>query len=195
MLDKIKELRERTNISLAKCKSALESTNGNIDEAIIILQKQGFNDAVKKASRETKEGIIYSYVHMDKIGVMVEVNSETDFSARSEPFKVFVERVALQIAAMEPKWISKEDVEGEERHIQFIIAKEQAEKAITGKPESVVNKILEGKMNKWYSTVCLLDQESVAVADKTIDNLRTELVAKIGENVVIRRFVRWELGK
>lgn len=195
MLEKIKELRERTNISLAKCKSALEMSSGDIDAAIIVLQKQGLTDSVKKAGTEAKEGIIYSYVHLNKIGVLIEVNCQTDFCAKSDVFKTFVEQVALQIASMDPLCISKDEIPYAELSKQTEIIKEQVGKAIVGKPENVVSKILEGKLNKWYSDICLLNQMSVAVANKTIDNLRTELILKTGENIVIRRFVRFELGK
>jgi elongation factor Ts len=195
MIQQIKELRERTNISMAKCKSALEATNGNIDEAIVWLQKQGAVDSVKKAGRETNEGLIYSYIHMNKVGVMVEVSCETDFASRSEPFKTFTEQVALQIAAMDPQYISSDQVPEEEKQARLDILKEKSGKAIFGKPEVLVNKILSGQIEKWYAEICLMNQVSVVDSERIVEQLRTDLVAKIGENVVVKRFVRWELGR
>lgn len=192
-ITKVKELRERTNISLDKCKAALEETDGDIDAAILVLQKKGLADSVKKASRECKEGVIQSYIHGNKIGVMVEVNCETDFAARSEPFLKFVEDVLLQVASMDPLYLSVEHIPFDMMDVQKEIAKEQMASKVQGKPEAVVAKIMDGKIKAWFRQVSLLNQISVVNSEKTIEEMKAELISKLGENVVIKRFVRWEL--
>lgn len=194
-ISKIKELRDRTFVGLDKCKTALLATNGNIEEAVIYLQKQGLADSAKKADRTTGEGLINSYVHMGRIGVLCEIGCETDFCSRSDLFKAFTELVSMQVAAMNPLYVSKDSVPENVLRDQMDIFSEQLKDKLANKPEQVVNKMLEGKLNKWLADVCLLDQEVVDGSKKTVEQLRSELVAKLGENVVIKRFVRWELTK
>lgn len=191
MLEQIKELRNRTHISMDKCKKAIEATSGDIEEAIKWLQKQGFADSIKKANNETKEGVLRSYVHMDKIAVLVEVNTQTDFFSRSEEFKDFVDDVCYQIAAMDPQYISKEDVSAHIAAEKVHIFTEQIDEKV---PERARQKIIEGKMNKWYSQVCLMQQESVSKPGKSLEELKALLIASSGENIVVKRFIRWELG-
>lgn len=194
-LDKIKELRSRTFVGLDKCKLALEATNGNLDEAVVYLQKQGLTDSAKKADRTTGEGVINSYVHMGRIGVLLEVGCETDFASRSDLFKTFAELVSMQIAAMNPQYLSKETVPTNVINEQKAIFMEQLKDKTSNKPEHVVEKMLEGKLNKWLSDVSLLEQQFVEDPKKTVEQLRVELVSKLGENVVVKRFVRWELTR
>ncbi len=195
MLEKIKELRELTNVSLAKCKSAIEESNGDIAKVLILLQKQGLTDSVKKAGRTASEGTIHSYIHGGKIGVMVEINCETDFLAKSEAFKEFADAVVLQIASMNPEYINADDVHiGVEADMKDIFIGQLDEKMLK-KPDVVCNKILDGKFSKWLETVCLMNQVSVLNSTKTIEQLKADLVLKSGENIIIKRFTRWELGK
>lgn len=195
MLNKIKELRERTNISLAKCKQAIELSNGNIDEAIVWLQKQGLTDSSKKSGRTANEGLIHSYIHMGKVGVLLEVNCETDFASRSEHFKKFADNVALQIAAMSPEYVSvnlvPENLIAEQKEI-FLAQMNNGGKP---KPQNIIDKMLAGKLDKYFSEICVLNQTSVMDSSKTIEQMRIELVSQLGENVIIRRFTRWEIGK
>lgn len=176
------------------CKRALEETGGDIDEAVTLLRKKGMASADKKASRAANEGLIDSYIHMGgKIGVMVEINCETDFVARTEEFGAFVHDVAMHVAAASPRYVRREDVPADVLAAEMDIYTDQAR--ATGKPEQVVAKIAEGKLNKWYESVVLLDQQFVKDPDKTVDQLRRELVGKIGENVEVRRFARFQLGE
>jgi len=191
MLEQIKELRNRTHISMAKCKSAIEASNGNIEEAIKWLQKQGFADTVKKAGNEAKEGILNTYVHMGKIAVLVEVNCETDFFSRSEEFKDFVDDICYQVVATNPDYLSKEDVPVHVSAEQVHILSEQMNNKI---PENIKHKALAGKMDKWYGQRCLMQQESVSKSGKTLEELKALLVSKSGENIIVKRFVRWTLG-
>lgn len=195
MLEKIKELRDRTNISLAKCKLAIESSNGDIEQALLWLQKQGLTDSSKKSGRSANEGLIHSYVHMGKVGVLVEVNCETDFASRSEHFKKFVDNVALQIAAMNPEYIDMNNIPERLAVEQREIFLAQISNGGKPKPQNIIDKILNGKIDNWLSEVCLLNQVSVIDSNKTIEQMRTELVSQLGENVVVKRFVRWEIGK
>lgn len=195
MLEKIKELRELTNVSLAKCKKAIEDSGGNIEGALVILQKLGLIDSAKKAGRTASEGLIHSYIHGGKIGVMVEVNCETDFLAKSIHFKEFVDAVVLQIASMNPQYICKDDIPVEFEAEQLDIFIEQIADKIKGKSQEIITKMVNGKLTKWLEEVCLLNQISVLNSTKTIDQLRSDLVLKSGENIVIKRFLRWELGK
>jgi elongation factor Ts len=194
MLEKIKELRDRTNISLAKCKLAIESSNGDIEQALVWLQKQGLTDSSKKSGRSANEGLIHSYVHMGKVGVLVEVNCETDFASRSEHFKKFVDNVALQIAAMKPEYIAKENITSPIYLEQEGIFMAQIANGGKQKPQNIIDKMIAGKLDKWYSDVCLLNHTSVVDSSKTIELMRSELVSQLGENVVVQRFVRWEVG-
>jgi elongation factor Ts len=190
----IKDLRERTGAGMADCKKALVESDADVEKAIDYLRKKGLAKAAKKAGREATEGAIVSYIHGGgKIGVMVEVNCETDFVARNDDFVAFTKDVAMQIAAMNPTFVRKEEVSEEvvarEREILLAKAKE------SGKPEQVVAKMVDGQVSKWLKEICLLDQGFVKNPDKTIDQLQQELIAKIGENIRIRRFVRFELGE
>jgi len=190
----IKDLRERTGAGMADCKKALQEVEGDLDKAIDYLRKKGLAKAAKKAGREATEGAVVSYIHGGgRIGVLVEINCETDFVARNEDFQGFTRDVAMQIAAMSPQFVRKDevtdDVVAHEREVLLAKAKE------SGKPEPVVQKMVEGQISKWIKEICLLDQAFVKNPDKTIDQLQQELIAKIGENIKIRRFVRFELGE
>jgi len=190
----IKDLRERTGAGMADCKKALVETDADIDKAIDYLRKKGLAKAAKKAGREATEGAVMSYIHGNgRIGVLLEVNCETDFVARNDDFVTFTKDVAMQIAAMNPQYVRKEEVPetaiGHEREIRLEQAKQ------SGKPEQVVAKIVEGQLSKWMKEICLLDQPFVKDPDKTIDQLQQELIAKIGENIRVRRFARFELGE
>lgn len=190
----VKELREKCGAGMMDCKRALEETGGDIDQAVTLLRKQGMASADKKASRTANEGLVDSYIHMGgKLGVMVEVNCETDFVARTEQFGAFVHDVAMHVAASSPRYVRREDVPAEVVDAEMDIYTEQAR--ATGKPEQVIVKIAEGKLNKWYESVVLLDQPFVKDPDTTVDQLRRELVGTIGENVEIRRFARFQLGE
>ncbi|MHB9112429.1 MAG: translation elongation factor Ts [Thermoleophilia bacterium] len=176
------------------CKKALSECEGNLEEAVKLLRTKGLADAAKRSGRAANEGLVDSYIHMGgKIGVLVEVNSETDFVARNEDFKTFVHDIAMHIAAAAPKYISREDVPAEVVDAEMAIYKEQAR--TTGKPDNILEKIATGKLDKYYEQVCLLEQPFVRDDKLTIEQLLGELVGKIGENIGIRRFVRFELGK
>lgn len=192
-VDLIKELREKTNAGIADCRQALEESRGDMEKAKEILRKKGLVIAAKKAGRAAKEGVIASYIHHgSKIGVLVEVNSETDFVARNEIFKHFVKDITLQIASANPLYMSREDVPPEVIEKEKEIYKEQT----NGKPEHIANKIIEGKLQKWYEEVCLMEQPFVKEPDKfKIQDLLTSKIAELGENIVIRRFTRYHLGE
>lgn len=190
----VKEVRERSGAGMMDCRSALVEAGGDVEKALEVIQKKGLAKGVKKAGRVAAEGLIHSYIHAgSRLGVLLEVNIETDFAARNENFKQFCDEVAMQIAAMSAQYVKREDIS------QSVLAKQkelfEAQLKEEGKPAQSWPKILEGKLNKWMTEVCLVEQESIIHPGKTIEQLRTELVAKIGENVVIRRFVRWELGE
>jgi elongation factor Ts len=190
----IKDLRERTGAGMADCKKALTEVSGDMDKAIDYLRAKGLAKAAKKAGREATEGAIVSYIHgAGRIGVLLEVNCETDFVARNEDFQGFTRDIAMQIAAMSPQFVRKEEVSADvvarEREVLLAKAKE------TGKPEPVIQKMVDGQIAKWMKEICLLDQSWVKDNDKTIDQVQQELIAKIGENIKIRRFVRFELGE
>ena len=190
----IKDLRERTGAGMSDCKKALTEVEGDIDKAIDYLRTKGLAKAAKKAGREATEGAVVSYIHGGgRIGVLVEINCETDFVARNEDFQAFTRDVALQIAAMNPQFVRKEEVVAgvvdREREVLLAKAKE------SGKPDQVVQKMVDGQISKWMKEICLLDQAFVKDPDKTIEQIQQELIAKIGENIKIRRFVRFELGE
>jgi len=190
----IKNLREKTGVGIMDCKGALKECNGDIEQAIDYLRKKGIATAKKRGSRSTSEGQIQSYIHAGgKIGVLVEVNCETDFSAKTMDFTEFVKNIAMHIAATNPVAIDREGIPPEilerERTIYLSQAKE------SGKPEKVIDKIIEGKMNKFFSETALLEQQYVKNPDITIQDLLNELIAKTGENIVINRFVRFQLGE
>lgn len=190
----IADLRARTGIGMMECKKALEESNGDQEKAIEILRKRGMAKAAKRAERETKNGIIDSYIHSNgKIGVMVEVLAETDFVAKNDEFKTFVHDVALHIAAMNPKYIAKENVPAD------VVEKERAifvdEVKASGKPDEIADKIVEGKVNKFLEEICLLDQPFVKDSTKTVGDLLTDLTSKIGEKIIVSRFCRYEIGE
>ena len=185
------ELRAKTGAGLVDCKKALQECNGVTEDAITWLKKKGMLSAAKKAGREAQEGLIHSYIHMGgKLGVLIEVNCETDFVARNEEFKQMVADIALHIAALAPSYLRREDVPQEVIDKEMDIAKSQCE----GKPAAAVEKIVEGKMKKWYSENCLLEQAFVKNQNQTIQDLLNEKIAKIGENIVVKRFTRYQLG-
>lgn len=190
----VKELREKTGVGIMDCKNALQEADGDINKAIDILRKKGIAKSQKREGRVTSEGQIQSYIHMGgKIGVLVEVNCETDFTAKTEDFTNFAKDLSMQIAAANPVAISPEAIPVETLEREKEIYKAQALES--GKPEKVVEKIIDGKLKKFYSEVCLLEQAYIKDPDKTISNLLDELKAKTGENIQIRRFARYQLGE
>ena len=191
--DQVKDLRIKTNAGMMECKKALHEANGDIEKAAELLRKKGISIAAKKSSRETKEGIVASYIHTNsKIGVLVEVNCETDFVARNESFKNFVKEITLQIASANPLYLTKDEIPPEVIEKEKEIFKAQ----LQGKPDNVIEKILIGKLEKWYQEICLLEQIFVKPPnDKKIKDLLTEKIAEIGENISIRRFTRYHLGE
>jgi elongation factor Ts len=187
----VNELRSATGAGLLDCKKALTEANGNVDEATTILRKKGAASAAKKADRTTKEGLIESYIHVGgKVGVLIEVNCETDFVARNDDFKQLCKDLCLQIAAANPLYVSREQVP------EADVAKEReiAAAQVVGKPPAAVQKIVDGKLDKFYSTICLIDQPFVKLPEKTVKEIVTEKITKIGENIQIRRFTRYQLG-
>ncbi|MGD1030136.1 MAG: translation elongation factor Ts [Opitutaceae bacterium] len=187
----VNDLRIQTGAGLLDCKNALIEANGSVEEAITILRKKGAASAAKKSTRATLQGLIESYIHVGgKVGVLIEVNCETDFVARNEEFRVFVRDLCLQIAAASPQYVSRDQVP------EALLATEReiASAQVQGKPPAAIQKIVEGKLEKFYSTVCLVDQPFVKQPEKTVKEILTEKVAKIGENIQIRRFVRFQLG-
>jgi elongation factor Ts len=188
----VKALREKTNAGMMDCKRALSEASGDLEKAEAILRTKGIAGASKKASRATKEGIVASYIHLQgKVGVLVEVNCETDFVAKNENFRAFVKDITLHIAAAHPLYVSREDVP---------VATVESERAIyaaqvKGKPENVTKKIVDGKLDKFYSTVCLLEQGFIKNPDQTIKELVASKIAELGENIVIRRFTRYLVGE
>ena len=190
----IKDLRERTGAGMSDCKKALVEVGGDMDKAIDFLRAKGLAKAAKKAGREATEGSVVSYIHGGgRIGVLVEVNCETDFVARNEDFVAFTKDVAMQIAATAPQFVRKEEVdEGVRAREKAVLVAKAVE---SGKPAAIAEKMVEGQLSKWLKEICLLDQPFVKNPDKTIEQVQQELVAKIGENIKIRRFVRFELGE
>jgi len=190
----VKELRERTGAGMMDCKNALLETKGDMEQAIVILRKRGMASAAKKAARVTSEGSVASYIHAGgKIGVLVEVNCESDFVGRGEDFQNFVKEVAMQICAANPQYLKREDVPAvaieKEREIYKAQVMEQ------GKPANVADKIVEGKLNKWFAEVCLMEQPWVREPKMKVEDLRAQVVQKTGENVQVRRFTRFVLGE
>jgi len=189
----VKELRERTGAGMMECKKALVEAKGDIGEAEVVLRKHGIASAGKKASRATKQGLIGTYIHHGgQLGVMVEVNCESDFVARTDDFKELVHDVAMQIAAADPKWVRRDEVPEEVLNKEREIARARA--VLEGKPEKVLDKIIEGRVAKYYEEVCLLDQPFVKEATFTIDQLVKTKIAKLGENITVSRFVRFKVG-
>lgn len=190
----VKELREKTGAGMLDCKKALEEAGGNLEKAIDVLREKGLSAAAKKAGRAATEGLVESYIHAGgRIGVLVEVNCETDFVAKTDSFKEFVRDIAMQIAAANPRYVTREEVPQEELDREREVLKAQA--LNEGKPEHIVEKMVDGRLNKYYEDVCLLDQQFIKDPDKTIDQMLNEKVAQIGEKISIRRFARFELGE
>ncbi len=190
----VKEIRDATGAGFVDCKKALEDTDGNSEKAIEILRVKGLAKASKKIGRETHEGTVMSYIHAGgKIGVLLEVNCETDFVARNEEFQEFTKEVAMQIAAANPTYVSSEDVPEDVINKEKEIMKAQVIES--GKPENVADKIVEGKIAKYYEENCLLNQVYIRDSKKKISDLVSELIAKVGENIKIRRFQRYQLGE
>ncbi|WP_010242412.1 translation elongation factor Ts [Peptoniphilus rhinitidis] len=189
----VKELREKTGAGMMDCKKALSETKGDMDKAVDFLREKGLASVAKKSSRIASEGIVDSYIHGGRIGVLVEVNSETDFVAKNEEFKTFVRDIAMQIAAVNPKYVSREEVPAEEVEHERKVLTEQAKSE--NKPDHIIEKMVEGRLEKFYEEICLLDQDFIKDSDKKIRDILNDLIAKIGENIKIRRFVRFEVGE
>jgi elongation factor Ts len=188
----VKQLREKTNAGIMDCKRALAETGGDLEKAEALLRTKGIAGASKKASRATKEGIVASYIHLQgKVGVLVEVNCETDFVAKNEKFREFVKDITLHIAAAHPLYVNREEVPAQ------LVDSEKAiyEGQVKGKPENVVAKIVGGKLDKFYSTVCLMEQGFIKNPDQTVKELVATKIAELGENIVIRRFTRYLVGE
>ncbi|MGC9099939.1 MAG: translation elongation factor Ts [Caldisericum sp.] len=193
-LDLIKELRARTGAGISDCKKALEEANGDIEKAIDILREKGIAKAVKKAGRVTNEGVVAAYIHPgSQLGVLVEVNCETDFVARTDEFKKLADEIALQIAASSPDYISREDVPAEVIEKEKEIYRKQLEEE--GKPANVIEKIIEGKIETFYKERCLLEQPYLRDENLTIEQLIKEHISKFGENITVRRFARFKVGE
>ncbi|PYS48741.1 MAG: elongation factor Ts [Acidobacteria bacterium] len=190
----VKELREKTGAGMLDCKNALVEGKGDMEQAIVILRKKGLASAQKKATRTAAEGMIGHYIHQGaKLGVLVEVNCETDFAARSDDFQTLVKEIAMHIAAHNPLYVQREEVPAEEIAKEKEIYKEQARAA--GKPENVIDKLVEGKLESYYQMTCLYDQAFVKDPSQTVGQLITNLIGKIGENVRVRRFARFKTGE
>jgi elongation factor Ts len=192
--DQVKQLREKTGAGMMDCKTALTETGGDMDKAIDLLRKKGLASAAKRAGRTTKDGMIGHYIHLGgKVGVIVEVNCETDFVARTEDFQLLAKELAMHIAAAAPLYVKREDIPAD------VIEKEKeiyrAQFATSGKPANVIDKIAEGKLESYFAQVCLLDQPSVRDPDVTIKQMVANAVAKTGENVTVSRFARFKLGE
>jgi len=191
--ESVKNLREKTGAGMMECKKALTESNGDFEKAIDLLRQRGLATALKKAGRSVSEGLIDAYIHMGRIGTMVEVNCETDFVARTDDFKELVRDVAMHVAAANPLYLLREDVPQDVLEREKEIYRAQ----VAGKPPQVVGKIIEGKLEKFYADSCLLDQIFIKDPDqkKTVKDLITEKIAKLGENIIIRRFARFQLGE
>ncbi|MFD1774404.1 translation elongation factor Ts [Paenibacillus rhizophilus] len=190
----VKELRERTGAGMLDCKKALEEANGDLNKAVEILREKGLSAAANKAGRAATEGVVESYIHAGgRIGVLVEINCETDFVGKTDQFKEFARDIAMQIAAAAPRFVRREEVPADEIEKEKEILKAQA--LNEGKPEKIVDKMVEGRINKFYEEHVLLEQSFIKDPDKTISNMLNEKISTIGENISIRRFVRYELGE
>jgi len=192
--EKVKELRQRTGIGVMECKEALHECEGDIEKAIAALRKKGYARAKEKMSRETTQGLVQSYIHMEgKIGVLVEVSCESDFVARNAEFKELVKNIAMQIAAASPRYVSADQVPAQELEAEKEIIRAQL--ADTKKPPQIIEKIVEGKLKKYYEDVCLLDQPYIKDDKMSVQQLIATFIAKFGENIKVKRFARFELGK
>jgi elongation factor Ts len=189
----VKQLRDKTGAGMMECKAALSESNGNLDEAVTLLRKRGLAQAAKRAGRATAQGLVGSYIHMGgKIGVLVEVNCESDFVARTDAFQDLVKELAMHVAAADPKWVKREDVAADAIDKERGIYRAQLEGS--GKPASVIEKIIEGKLGSFYSQFVLLDQPFVRDPNLTIAQLVAETSAKTGENITVNRFTRYRIG-
>ena len=191
--EQVKELREMTGAGVMDCKKVLVETDGNMDKAVELLRERGIAKAAKKASRIAAEGLVEAYIHSGRYGALVEVNSETDFVSKNEEFRTFVRDIAMHIVASNPKYVSRDEVPADVVESEKEILKAQA--LNEGKPAAIVDKMVEGRINKFFEEVCLLDQPFVKDQDKTVQEVLNEKIATIGENIVIRRFVRFERGE
>jgi elongation factor Ts len=190
----VKQLRDQTGAGMMECKAALTEANGNMEEAVTLLRKRGLAQAAKRAGRATAQGVIGSYIHMGgRIGVLVEVNCESDFVARTEDFNNLVKEVAMHIAASDPKWVRREEVPAESIEKEKAIYR--AQMADSGKPANVLDKIVEGKLGSFYSQFVLLDQPSIRDGSMTVAQVVAQASAKTGENIQINRFVRFRMGE
>jgi elongation factor Ts len=190
----VKELRERTGAGVVDCQKALTESGGDVEKAITFLREKGLAAAAKRAGRSAAQGVVGSYIHGGgKIGVLLEVNCETDFVARTEEFQKLVKEVAMQIAAANPRYVRRDEVSEAERAREREIYRVQTEQS--GKPAAVIDRIVDGKMEKFFSDICLMEQPFIREPGKTIEQLLKEVVARTGENVVIRRFVRFQIGE
>lgn len=190
----VKELREATGAGILDCRKALEAADGDYEQAVDFLREKGLAQAAKRKDRAAEDGLIHAYIHGGgRIGVLVEVNCETDFVARTDEFQTFVNDVAMQIAAMAPAYISREDVPEDVLEREKALYRTQALEE--GKPENIVERIIEGRLEKFYQQACLMEQAFIRDEDKTIEDLLNEHISRIGENIVIRRFARYQLGE
>ncbi len=193
-IESVKDLRQRTGAGVIDCKTALQEAKGNMEAAIDYLRRKGLATAAKKAGRIATDGLVSSYIHAGgKMGVLVEINCETDFVAKTEDFQTFVKNIAMHIAAANPQYIRREEIPEEVLERERAIYRTQALEA--GKPQKVIDKIVEGKIERFYSEACLLEQTYVRDADLTVKELLDAIIAKIGENITIRRFARFQLGE
>ncbi|QQR54093.1 translation elongation factor Ts [bacterium] len=189
----IQELRDRTGLGMMDCRKALEETEGNIEKAIEILRKKGALVAAKRASKQTSEGVVYAYIHPgDRLGVMIEINCETDFVAKTDAVRMLAKDLCMHIAAIKPLYVNPEEVDGAFLEREKNILKEQL--VNSGKPTAMIDQIVEGKISKLYSEICLLKQQFVKNDQQTVQDAVNQVIAKTGENVVIKRFARFELG-
>jgi elongation factor Ts len=191
--DKVKELREKTGAGMMECKKALTESGGDFEKAVTILRQKGLASASKKAGRTASEGIIGTYIHMDRIGVLIEVNCETDFVARTDDFRALVKDIAMHIAAANPSYVSREDVPANVIEAEKEIYRSQ----VTGKPPQVAEKIVEGKLEKFFGEACLMEQIFIKDPEQKlkVKDLVVEKIAKLGENILIKRFARFQVGE
>jgi len=190
----VRELRDRSGAGIMDCKRALAEVEGDVEKALVALRKKGLAAAAKKVGRVAAEGLVGSYIHAGgKIGVLIELNCETDFVARTDDFQNLVKDLAMQIAAASPRFIRREEVSAEVIEAERSIYREQA--ASSGKPAAVLEKITDGKMEKFFADTCLLEQSFIRDADRTVSQLITDAVARLGENIVVRRFARFQIGE
>ena len=189
----VKELREKSGAGMLDCKNALVETNGDVEKAVDYLREKGLASAAKKSSRIASEGLVDSYIHGGRIGVIVEVNSETDFVAKTDEFKEFVKDMAMQVAASNPKYVSRDEVPEEEVAREREVLIQQA--VNEGKPEAIANKMVEGRIEKFFEQICLLDQNFIKDPSLKVREVLASKISKIGENLIIRRYVRFEVGE